>query len=151
MFAIICVLDDQTHFHDKWENTVWAEVQQRGDLWVVSGIDRKGSEREVSNGFSVKDSPQEASVFVLLNGFGPSGSHQVSCQNFNKLRGLQLGESFRFPCSLFSVLGWIFTTFADLTSEPSDFYHANKYSLLSGTNHVLTPPVGCISYCTLIL
>lgn len=82
-------------------------MRQRGDLWGASGIDCKGSERELSNGFSVKDSPQEASVFVLLNGFEPSGSHQVSCLNFNKLRGFQLSESFRFSFCFLSTTGYL--------------------------------------------
>ncbi len=49
----------------------------------------KPGERELFNGFSVKDKQLEVFLFILLNGFGASGTRQVSCQNFNKLSGLQ--------------------------------------------------------------
>lgn len=75
-------------------------MRQRCDLWGAGGIDHNKTERELSNGFSVKDSPQEASVFVLLNGFEPSGSHhQVSCQNFNTQR-FNLVRTSAFLCSV---------------------------------------------------
>lgn len=63
----------------------------------------KPGERELFNGFSVKDKQLEVFLFILLNGFGASGTRQVSCQNFNKLSGLQRFTRiyyFHFHCFL---------------------------------------------------
>lgn len=94
------------------ELQLYRQVQQRGDLRGASGTDRKGSERELSNGFYVEDSPQQATMFVLLDVFGPSGSYEVSRQNFYKLRGLQLSRRL-----LLSVCSWMVTTFSNLTFD----------------------------------
>lgn len=63
--------------------------RQRHDLLGTSRMHCKPRERELFNGFSVKDKQLGVFLFILLNGFGASGTRQVSCQNFNKLSGLQ--------------------------------------------------------------
>lgn len=73
----------------KWENTAGRSPRQRHDLLGTSRMHCKPGERELYNGLSVKDKQLKLFLFILLNGFGPFGIHQVSCQNFNKLRGLQ--------------------------------------------------------------
>ena len=83
----------------KWENTVSSSPRQRHDLLSTSRMHCKPRERELFNGFSVKDKQLGVFLFILLNEFGTSGTHQVSCQNFNKpsaLQGFTLIFCFRF-------------------------------------------------------
>lgn len=64
---------------------------------------------------------------ALLNGRGPSGSHQPSRQDFNKLSGLQLEMSSSF-------------------TGPT---HPNLQLL--GSNQVVLPPVGRVWYCPFLM
>lgn len=73
----------------KWESTVGRHPRQWRDLLGTRRMHSKPMERELFNGFSVKDKQHELFLFILLNGFGASGTHQVSCHDFNKLGGLQ--------------------------------------------------------------
>lgn len=135
-------------------------MRLRRDLCGTSGADCKGSERELSNGFSVKDSPQEAFLLILLNGSGPSGSHQVSCRNFNRLRGLQLSETLCFLCGLYCLWMDIYHTFTILTYHnvwpgPSGLHAVNILywmGFIKWCCHLLatvgTAPVWCSGYLT---
>lgn len=73
----------------KWENTTSCSPRQRHDLLGTRRMHCKAKGEGTFNGFSAKDKQLGAFQFIFLNGLGARGTHQVSCQNFNKLSGLQ--------------------------------------------------------------
>lgn len=59
----LCLMLHQHAKHIFAINGRTQSVRPRGDLWGRSGMDGKVSEWDLSNGFSVKDKPQDAFVF----------------------------------------------------------------------------------------